>query len=141
MVFQARDPRVQAYLQGSSKGGAQIMFLQYGSHKKLPFSPQPPLGHRHKDLKHQYWETQPASPQHFQAVLTSSHQCGANTPPLWWGHISQHGNPKLVLHPSRTSRPDPAGFFQLPRILMTLDWYKLLVLGFKQCNNQTPSKR
>lgn len=34
-VFQARDPRKQAYLQGVSKAGAHIMFPQYGSHKQL----------------------------------------------------------------------------------------------------------
>lgn len=86
-------------------------------------------------------DTQPPSPQYFQAVLTRYHQCGGNTAPLWWGRISQHGNPKQVLHPSRTACPDPAAFFQLPGSFMTLAWYKLLIQGLKQRDNQTPRKR
>lgn len=144
MMSQARDPRQQTYLQGFSKASAHVMLPQYGSHNQL------------RSLHSLLWvtgtkiwnisigkpqDTQPASPQHFQAVLNSSHECWGNTSPLWWGHISQCGNPKQVLHLCRTACPDPAGFFRFLGLSMTLDWYKLLILRFKQCNNQTCCER
>lgn len=151
-VFQARDPRELLYLQGYLFTSIFTRFLQSRCPYNVPTIQISQATSLHSPLwvtGTKIWnvsigkpqDTQPPSPQYFQAVLTSSHQCGGNTAPLWWGYISQHGNPKQVLHPSRTACPDPAAFFQLPGSFMTLAWYKLLIQGLKQRDNQTPRKR
>lgn len=78
-----------------------------------------PSGSQAQNLKHRYWET-PGYPTSFTPTFSS---CIEQLPPVWkkhiLGHISQHGNPKQVLHLSRTACPDPAGFFEPPGSLTT----------------------